>query len=338
MISVVIPVYNAKKYFPECLDSLKSQSVKNFEIVLVDDGSSDGSSELCDRFKKDNHDLNVQVIHQENCGQLLAHRVGMKAAHGDYLVFLDADDALRSDSISIIQEIIANQAPDIIAFNYCRDDTVNYEKNSSQIKNLNPGCYEDCSYGFIKQITSGGEFNNLATKAVRKSLIDLNTDYTKWASLMHGEDYIQVLPIIDSSNNLVYINEVLYFYRENPESSTRSFKESQIQDLETVFNQVFLYAKKWGNECNTKAKEAVCRHLLWILYNLSRSANTSKYKVAIASTLADQMKRFCGSEIFVITNKLRIEMSCIARCLLSGHYRLAIALAGTIDRLYKYLF
>ena len=154
---------------------------------------------------------------------------------------------------------------------------------------------------------------------------------------MHGEDYIQVLPIIDSSNNLVYINEVLYFYRENPESSTRSFKESQIQDLEVVFNQVFLYAKKWGNECSMKAKEAVCRHLLWALYNLSRSTNPLKYKIVIASTLADLMKRFCGSEIFTVIERLRIEMSSIARCLLRGHYRFAIALAWIADRLYKRL-
>lgn len=336
MISVIVPVYNAKKYLGECFESLKNQSDKNFEVILVDDGSDDGSGELCDCFKKENDNFEVQVIHQKNSGQLLAHRAGMKAFRGDYLVFLDADDALRCDAISLISKIIIDQAPDIIAFDYCRADVVGYAKNSSRMENLiSPGRYEGSDYEVVKQITSGGEFNNLATKVVRKSVIDLEMDYSEWKGLMHGEDYIQVLPIIDSSKTLVYVNEVLYFYRENPKSSTRSFKETQIQDLEKVFNRVFLYANKWGVECTSKAKEAVCRHLLWVLYNLSKSTNPTDYKITISSTLADLMKHLCGREVFTVIGNLRIEMSLIGKCLLKGHYRCAIALAQIINCLYK---
>lgn len=90
MISVIIPVYNVKDYLHECVESIFAQTYTDLEIILVDDGSTDGSSELCEDFAK--KDARVHVIHQKNQGPSAARNAGLEAMHGDYVAFLDSDD------------------------------------------------------------------------------------------------------------------------------------------------------------------------------------------------------------------------------------------------------
>lgn len=86
MISVVIPVYNTESFLPECLDSLENQTSSNFEIVIIDDGSTDSSPQLCDDFAKTSKH-HVIVRHTPNQGQLLAHRLGIQLSSGEYVAF-----------------------------------------------------------------------------------------------------------------------------------------------------------------------------------------------------------------------------------------------------------
>ena len=109
LISVIVPVYNPGKYFNKCVESIAAQTYKRLEIILVDDGSTDGSAEMCDSLAE--NDSRIKVIHKENGGAASARNAGLDLAAGDFIAFVDADDYLDPDMYQImLDEIIENKA------------------------------------------------------------------------------------------------------------------------------------------------------------------------------------------------------------------------------------
>lgn len=119
MISVIVPIFNAESSLPRCLDSIVSQSFKDLEIILVDDGSTDGSSSICDDYAC--RDSRVRVIHQDNKGVVNARNVGLKEANGDYIFFTDSDDVLHPQMIDTLYSLILSGDYD---FSMCYGETV----------------------------------------------------------------------------------------------------------------------------------------------------------------------------------------------------------------------
>ena len=115
MVSIIVPVYNIERYLPQCMNSLFAQTAPDFEVILVDDGSTDGSAALCDQYAK--QDARVQVIHKKNGGLSSARNAGLDAATRPYLLFLDGDDYLAPSAIQSLLEIAsANADFDFIQF------------------------------------------------------------------------------------------------------------------------------------------------------------------------------------------------------------------------------
>ena len=97
LISVIVPVYNVEMYLTECVESIQQQTYKNLEIILIDDGSTDGSGIMCDSFSSTDH--RVKVIHKENGGLVSAWQCGTKAASSEYIIYVDSDDWIERDHI-----------------------------------------------------------------------------------------------------------------------------------------------------------------------------------------------------------------------------------------------
>ena len=116
MISIIIPVYNAKAYIDECINSVLQQSSNDFELILVDDQSVDGSGNICDQYAE--RDSRVHCFHQENMGSYYARKKGIEKAKGEYIWLVDADDYVHPGSINEINTIVQSYNPDIIQFNY----------------------------------------------------------------------------------------------------------------------------------------------------------------------------------------------------------------------------
>lgn len=112
LFSVIVPVYNVEKYLDACVQSVLDQDCSDYELILVDDGSIDRSGAICDEYA--NKDNRVKVIHQENGGLSCARNTGIRAAKGDYLVFIDSDDWIDSDSLDAFEKIISKTHPEII--------------------------------------------------------------------------------------------------------------------------------------------------------------------------------------------------------------------------------
>lgn len=116
-ISVIIPVYNVKSYLPQCLDSVLSQSYSDLQIILVDDGSTDGSGAICDEYAA--RDSRITVIHQKNGGAAAAKNAGLRIASGRYLSFVDSDDTLESNAYSYMTEKLEASRADVIQCSFC---------------------------------------------------------------------------------------------------------------------------------------------------------------------------------------------------------------------------
>ena len=115
-ISLVVPVYNVQEYLPECLDSLLGQSFAAIEIILVDDGSTDASAEICDRYAA--RDGRIRVVHQQNAGVSRARNVGIRLARGKYLGFVDGDDWVDRDYCKRLYETLIDYRADISICSY----------------------------------------------------------------------------------------------------------------------------------------------------------------------------------------------------------------------------
>lgn len=254
LFSIIIPAYNVEKYLLECLASVDAQTFRDYEVVIVDDGSTDETAYIADTYAGSKS--NVTVLHRENQGPLLARRAGLKIARGQYAVFVDSDDGLHPEALQCIHDAITGTDADIVSFRYCRSKDFGRSDTPSP---LSTGLYSG------KEITEGrkhlceGRFNEMWGKAIRLNLFDLSADYTQHNKIKHGEDLLQLLPVFDKARSLCSLDDVLYFYRPNDTASTSAYKPSQLSDIRVVNRALLKYARKWGESCyqNACAGEAL---------------------------------------------------------------------------------
>ncbi|MGF0114496.1 glycosyltransferase family 2 protein [Collinsella sp. SGI.033] len=243
LYSVIVPIYNTETYIRDCVDSVVSQTYTNWELILVDDGSTDASHAICDKLAQELGDR-VCVIHQSNSGLLAARRAGFKAAKGDVFVSLDSDDTLRPDALEMIDEAFqSGDDIDVVAYAYSR------HSDFSTIEGAVFGCTGHFTRADLVRISCvPPTLFSMCTKAVRRSAMDVDADYSPFFKLSFAEDLLQSLPIADNARGGYYIREPLYYYRTNPLSLSRKFDLRQL-DARKVVHEVHLrYAKRWAEE------------------------------------------------------------------------------------------
>ena len=245
--SVLIPVYNTEKYLEDCLQSVLNQTYQDFEIIIVDDGSTDSSGEICDRYQKENPDK-IKVIHKDNQGQLASRCFASRHAKGQYCIFMDADDLLMGSALEIINKNMEKyNFPDMLVYSFV------YEKeNEDQVK---AKClFEEGivpKYELYKMLLTGIGLNNVWTKAVKTEIAQCK-DYafSDYYSLRCSEDTLHSMAMIDQCQNVAYIYQPLYRYRIWKNATTRRYSMDRIE----VFNDSILfkarlkYAQKWGDD------------------------------------------------------------------------------------------
>lgn len=117
-ISIIVPVYNVEKYLSQCIESIINQNHKNIEIILVNDGSTDKSGDICDKYSlKDNR---IKVIHKKNEGVSIARNTGLKVATGEYIAFVDGDDLVDKDIYTRLINVINNSKYDLVMCRFYR--------------------------------------------------------------------------------------------------------------------------------------------------------------------------------------------------------------------------
>lgn len=249
--SVLIPVYNTEKYLEECLQSVLNQTYQDFEIILVDDGSTDNSGAICDKFQKD-YPNKIKVIHKENQGLISARRVGIADAKGDYCIFVDSDDYILKKLLSELNHIlIKDKAIDLLIYSF------NYVQNGKIIKQYRhiaeDGTVWDDSNRkeVIEKLLYSNDITPMWIKAVKTSLLKSDlTDYSRFYKKNMAEDYLQSLFLITYAKKIVYYYLPLYCYNYNDTSISRDYSAESIakQNKLHVYCVLMDYLRIWNND------------------------------------------------------------------------------------------
>jgi len=221
------------------------QKKQDFELIMVNDGSRDGSGEICEQYR-DNYPDKIIVIHQENKGLLMARRAAISRARGDYVIFVDSDDYLRADALEVIEKAINKYGADLVLYKYVYvTDEVNARERKAEFAHgeVFPKADRKKIY---ERILRGPSLNNLVTKAVKRELIDVDADYSEMSHVRNAEDLLQSLPMITNAEKIVYLDEALYFYRNNAASMTKTFNNRAFASFKTVSHHLMKYMILWG--------------------------------------------------------------------------------------------
>lgn len=205
-LSLIIPVYNVERYLPMCLESVVLQGVEDYEVILVDDGSTDGSGKICDEYAARYHQF--QVIHQENHGISAARNVGIKNAKGKYVFFVDSDDFLVSESIGQVLANALQHDVDVACFGSISGEREELTARSASINN------KDCD---SSGVMNGDEYiathNFLATVwwyiIKREYLQSLNLLFPEGRRL---EDGCFTPFVLFHAKRIIHIDAIVYCY------------------------------------------------------------------------------------------------------------------------------
>lgn len=226
LYSIIVPVYNAEKYLSNCIDSVLEQTYSNFELILVDDGSKDKSSEILESYQK--KDSRIKVIEKENGGQLRARLDAIKVSCGDYVLSLDSDDYWQNTLLERVNQSIMQNESDIVIFDFAIVDNNGIVKKNKYFKNTSELVID--KYDYLIQWSKDTNLNAIWSKVFRKRIFSWNSSNER-DSVKSGEDLMMNISLIQSANTITYIPEILYFYRSNQEGISSNFKESKIKDL-----------------------------------------------------------------------------------------------------------
>lgn len=202
-ISVIVPVYNTEKYLHRCVDSILAQTYTDFELLLIDDGSTDGSGAICDELAQ--KDSRVRVFHQENGGVTSARKLGVKKSRGDYIYFVDSDDSIYNNALDVIYACMTDEY-DLVVSNCIQDESIT--------------CNE-----YFRRLLLNNLYKAPWGKLYRVSLLK---DYYVFETSRYfnvGEDFIMQLRMLKNMHNKIrLIASSGYYYRDNRMSISNTFK------------------------------------------------------------------------------------------------------------------
>lgn len=230
LISVIVPVYNAEKYLDICVGSILSQSYNHFELILVDDGSPDDSSDICDKYAK--KDARVRVVHQANGGVSSARNAGIRMAKGSFITFVDSDDYLDTNYLEEMFKHITGS--DLSICSLYEVGTTNKIDLVKQCDIRLPKEVISLQKGFVFLIGSG-LLNSPCSKLFRKAIIDTNHLYFE-EDVQLGEDLLFNLSYLKYCDTISFSEKPLYCYIKINSTLSCQIKPNYA-DLQLLFYQ-----------------------------------------------------------------------------------------------------
>ena len=230
LISVIVPVYNTEKYLKRCINSLLQQTYQKLEIILINDGSTDGSEQIVNDFAE--KDKRVKAIHKENGGESNARNIGLKIATGEYITFCDCDDWIDVDMYKCMMEVLLDNNIDMVAVSWY----YNTDLSTCEIKNELPvsdsifGREELLNYIYMRDSYRG--FAYIWNKLYKREIL-----YTKQGSLILfdetlqlGGDVLYMAEIALNVKRVKYIDRAFYHYNQREDSGCHTKDVRKLRD------------------------------------------------------------------------------------------------------------
>ena len=241
-ISVIVPVYNTHDYLNECIDSVLNQSLADFELICIDDGSTDDSLDILKDYEK--KDTKVQVISQENRGLGASRNVGLNIAQGEYVMFLDSDDYLKSDALEKLYNEANNNDLDLVLFKIINFNNKTGKQSRSE--------YFDMK--FLKDIVKDDIFTWVQ---VKERIFDISVTATSklfkrelisdiaFPEGLIFEDNLFFIKVIFKANSVYFYDDYFYYRRIRPDSITNSYY-SEYSDCIVIYDRIIEFVKSIG--------------------------------------------------------------------------------------------
>ena len=296
LISIVVPVYNVKQYLEKCIDSILNQTYNNFELILVDDGSKDGSEKICDRYLK--KDKRVSVIHKKNGGLSSARNVAIEASKGKYITFIDSDDYVSNIFIETLYKTATKTKADLVISglkNYYEDDIViedDISKNNCEVISKEE-TYE-------RMFLQKGIDVNATAKLYLTSLFD----EIRYPEGKLYEDIQIIDKIIEKTKKIAVISYRGYYYLQRRNSIMYGkMSEERMILISKVDELLQFISDKYPNIVDSIIKRYVyCNYHL-----LGRSILDSKYKYLskqLKNNIMKYRKKILSKNIFSKKEKI----------------------------------
>ena len=271
-ISIIVPVYNVEKYLKRCIDSILNQSFTDFELILVDDGSTDNSGKIIDEYAVKNE--RIIVIHKENGGQGSARNRGLDIAKGNYIGFVDSDDWIHKDMYECMYQIINEDNTDIVQIGHNTVEEYKEDKRCN-IDDLNIICIDN----IIEKFADCNSFEILPL------IFPVNKLYRRrvWENLRFpegkfAEDLRVIYKIYDITEKYKIIDFNFYNYYMSPNSSTRGeFNIKKLEDLEAWKEMLNFFQNEFKMIDLKNLKAIYCRRL--ITYYILLKNNTDHKEI-----------------------------------------------------------
>lgn len=235
MISIIMPVYNSEKYISEAIESICNQSYKNWELLIVNDGSTDHTSEIIDDFSK--KDSRIKVFHRKNEGVSMARNFALNKICGEYVTFIDSDDVYHTDRLKRMLQVYEQNRNCEIVFSRHKEfrGKLNiYEANGSRKIVVS-------DENILEKVISDSK-NHYVWNAILKSEI---AKKAKFAPIRFAEDFCYIRDCAWYCRQMAVLDEVLYFYRRDNENAMTShfFSEKYISDYMKLVENIYDFCK-----------------------------------------------------------------------------------------------
>lgn len=332
MLSVIIPVYNTKDFLQQCVDSVLNQTLKEIEIILVDDESPDNAGALCDKLSEQFN--NILVIHKKNHGLGLARNSGLEVANGKYVAFLDSDDYVESDYYMSLVNLCESENADICyATGYIKFGPKNNNKYYFGIKEK----YLEGSKLIKKELTRlisskpGGEDNIPASSCFSVFRLSFLNNYKlrfESERELMSEDLWFTMDCFNCATKVVFSNTIGYNYRYNENSLSRSYNPDRFIKLIYFVNQI---NKKCEEFCLEDYSERVAMYF-WV--NFEKCINQEiRYKNITNRKAYLKIKEMCENNtsqkmLFILNNNPEFNSlhGFLCKLLYYGHYQFVLVL------------
>lgn len=248
-ISIIVPVYNTKEYLERCVSSLTMQTMANLEVCLIDDGSTDGSGELCDRLSVG--DSRIRVLHKVNEGQGIARNAGIEMATGVYIAFLDSDDYWDTDGCRQILERLQETEADVCAFGYCKESEQGLFQWSPSIRKT---CYEgdEIRQNFVLHFFGDDPYDDdlrgvsACMSCYRRSIVMEHQIRFASEREVLSEDTVFNLEFCKHCSAAATLPDVIYHYVMHRSSHTHRMDETRLQRTLEFCELLREYAEEYG--------------------------------------------------------------------------------------------
>lgn len=270
LISVVIPVYNVEKYLHECIDSVLKQTYPNYEIILVDDGSTDSSGKICDEYAD-----KAKVIHQKNAGLSAARNAGFDASKGKYVYFLDSDDYILPETLEKVYTKALNNDADVVFF-----DAVSFADGDFSVKQnyIRKNEYDTCSgIEMLEKLWKNGDYHSAVPLLFLKTGF-LKENGIRFVDGILYEDMVYSYQVFCRAEKASQCHEALYYRRYRKSSIMTSGKNNRhFQSAVSVYSEVKDYSVKSDIIQTQTAKKYVVR-CAYNVFNIYEKLSKSEKK------------------------------------------------------------